>query len=277
MKYLCLAYASEQEWNKLDKRQQDELLAQDDVLRRRGDFVAAVDTHATIVRAWDGTARTNDGPFADSEVPLAGFSIIEADDEHHAVRLVTDSPCARAGGAVEIRPIAQMDDSDSAALSARLRPTTDDTTEVAPNVGPEHRRLDAFAGSWKVTGTNLGGAPNAPNSTVTGEERYEWMPGNFFLVSHFDHRFGDGGQHTGMSVYRYDATTRCYSTHAFDNLGFARRYAVSVDGQRWTYSGDHERATIEFSTDGRTMSVYWELAADGSTWQPLCQLTLTKV
>jgi hypothetical protein len=117
---------------------------------------------------------------------------------------------------------------------------------------------------------------SAASSTVSGEERYEWMPGNFFLVSHFDRHFSDGTRHTGMGVFKYDATTRAYSLHAFDNLGFARRYAVTVDGNRWKYAGDHERAEIVFGADGRSMQITWEIAKDGSAWRPLCDLTATK-
>jgi hypothetical protein len=274
MKYLCLAYGSEKDWKKLDKQEQNELLAQDDVIRRRGDLVAAVETHATIVRAWDGTPKTVGGTFADSEVPLAGFSIIEADDEAQVIRLVADTPCARAGGAIEVRPIAQINDAE--AMSPRSSQTVgDDTTEDTPNVGAAHRRLGAFAGSWNVSGRNLGGAPTAADSKVTGEERYEWMPGNFFLVSHFDRQFTDGGRHTGMGVFKYDTTNDAYSLHAFDNLGYARKYAVSVEGDQWKYYGDRERAEIRFTDDGRTMHIYWEIAKDG-TWHPLCELTATK-
>lgn len=104
MKFLCLAYGDEKDWNALSKNEQDELLAQDEVLRRRGDLVAPVST-ATTLRAWDGTPSTTDGPFSESNVPLAGFSVIEARDLDEAIELTANTPCARAKGAVELRPI----------------------------------------------------------------------------------------------------------------------------------------------------------------------------
>ena len=110
MQFLCLAYGDEKDWTALDPAQQQALLAQDEVLRRRGDLVAAVTNAATTVRAWDGTPAVTDGPFADSPVPLAGFCILEAADLSEAIRLVKDSPCARAKGAVELRPIAASND-----------------------------------------------------------------------------------------------------------------------------------------------------------------------
>jgi hypothetical protein len=105
MKYLCLAYGDEKDWSVLTKKEQDEMLAQDEVVRKRGCLMAAVQTTVTTVRAWDGTPTTTMAPFADSKAPLAGFSIIEAADLDEVIRLVAGTPCARAKGAIEIRPI----------------------------------------------------------------------------------------------------------------------------------------------------------------------------
>ena len=112
MKYLCLAYGDEKGWNALTKKEQDALLAQDEVLRQRGVLMAAVRTTVTTVRAWDGKPTASDGPFAGSEVPLAGFSVIEAADLDEVIRLVAGTPCARAGGAIEIRPITAINDAE---------------------------------------------------------------------------------------------------------------------------------------------------------------------
>ena len=114
MKFLCLAYGSENDWNALTKSEQDALLAQDEVLRKKGNLVAAVQPAATTVRAWDGTPVTTEGPFANSRAPLAGFSIIEAADLNEVIQLVAQTPCARAKGAIEVRPIAVMNDAGRA-------------------------------------------------------------------------------------------------------------------------------------------------------------------
>lgn len=110
MKYLCLAYGAEQDWQALTKTQQDELLAQDKVLRGRGALMAAAQPTVHTVRAWDGTPEVTDGAYARSDVPLAGFSVIEADSLDEVVRLVADTPCARARGAIEIRPLLSLND-----------------------------------------------------------------------------------------------------------------------------------------------------------------------
>jgi hypothetical protein len=110
MKFLCLAYGAEKDWNSLTTGEQNELLAQDEVIRRRGATVAAVQSVVTTVRAWDGVPVTTDTAFAESSVPLAGFSIIEAADIDEVVRLVAGTPCARAKGAIEVRPILMIND-----------------------------------------------------------------------------------------------------------------------------------------------------------------------
>ncbi len=108
MKYLILAYGDESAWKALTPSEQEALLAQDDLLRSRGSLVAAVENTVTTVRSWDGTPTTSEEPFPTLAAPLAGFGIIEAADLREAVALVAQTPCARAKGAVEIRPILQM-------------------------------------------------------------------------------------------------------------------------------------------------------------------------
>jgi hypothetical protein len=105
MKYLCQAYGKEEDWNELGKAEQDELLAQDEVMRQRGDLVAAVEPTVTTVRSWDGPPKTESRSFADLPAPLAGFGVIEAESLEEAILLVARTPCAKAKGAVELRPI----------------------------------------------------------------------------------------------------------------------------------------------------------------------------
>jgi len=108
MKFLVLAYGAEKDWNALTREEQESLLAQDEVLRNRGSLVAVVETAVTTVRAWDGIPTTTHEPFASLAAPLAGLGVIEADDLAHAIELVANTPCARAKGAVEIRPIMRL-------------------------------------------------------------------------------------------------------------------------------------------------------------------------
>lgn len=105
MKYLCLAYGDAKDWKTLSKDEQDVLLAQDELIRQKGALMAAVRPTVTTVQAWDGNPKVTKRQFADSAAPLAGFSIIEASDVDEVIQLVAKTPCARAKGAIEIRPI----------------------------------------------------------------------------------------------------------------------------------------------------------------------------
>jgi hypothetical protein len=109
MKFLCLAYGNEKAWLELSKDKQEEFLAYDEVLRQRGDLVTAVKLDVVTVTAWDGTPVTSNKTFSKLKLPLAGFSIVEAENVDEVVRLVANTPCARAGGAIEIRPFLQAD------------------------------------------------------------------------------------------------------------------------------------------------------------------------
>lgn len=104
MKFLCLAYGGEDDWKAMTKQEQSEVLEQDEVLKSRGNFLAAVQTTVTTVTNWSGNLETKNESFAKPKLPLAGFSIIEARDINEAIQLVANTPCARAKGAIEIRP-----------------------------------------------------------------------------------------------------------------------------------------------------------------------------
>jgi hypothetical protein len=53
----------------------------------------------------DAGVTTCAGPFMRSDLPVAGFSVIEAATLEDAVRMVAKSPCAIAHGVVEVWPL----------------------------------------------------------------------------------------------------------------------------------------------------------------------------
>lgn len=105
VKFLCLAYGDSADWEKLDEDEQREMLAHDQVLLDRGDYVAPLQPGVTTVTNWDGTPQVSSVPHAVSRLPLVGFSLIEATDVSEVVHLVAGTPCARAQGYIEVRPL----------------------------------------------------------------------------------------------------------------------------------------------------------------------------
>ncbi|QZY51762.1 YciI family protein [Leucobacter tenebrionis] len=58
------------------------------------------------MRNHDGTGvRTTGGAFLRSELPIAGFAIIEASSLEEAIEMVSGTPCAVAQGVVEVWPL----------------------------------------------------------------------------------------------------------------------------------------------------------------------------
>ena len=150
-------------------------------------------------------------------------------------------------------------------------------SEAPPRRDDRHEALAVFLGSWRADGDSYGdpqqseadpkGAPERWVSTHTGR----WHPGEFFLVQ--DERAMVGGHpFDTLSLMGVDAATGRYFARSFENQGFYRHYDVSVDGRRWTLTGDTDRAVIDFSADGRTQTIAWEWRPR-DRWLPLCDRT----
>ena len=107
MKFLCLAYGSEGDWENLTPEEQNEVLAADDVIREKGNLVGAVSTDVSSLRAWERRPVITAGSYSQPGVPLAGFGIIEAETFEQVAELLKNTPCARAKGVVEIREITE--------------------------------------------------------------------------------------------------------------------------------------------------------------------------
>lgn len=145
--------------------------------------------------------------------------------------------------------------------------------EAPPTHGKAHEALSVFLGDWKAEGVSYGSPkqdandPKANGFPWQSTHTAKWHTGEFFLIQ--DERAQSGGQFDTLSIMGVDAETGDYFAQSFENHGFERRYAVSVDGDTWTFSGEHERATIVFSDSGRTQTIAWEWKPKDK-WLPLC-------
>ena len=104
MKFLCLAYGDEEGWNSLSESEKQEVLAQDEVIRNRGNFMTAVKPEVTTIKNWDKNIEVEKSTSVQGNLPLAGFSIIEADNVEEVITMISNTPCARAKGYIEVRP-----------------------------------------------------------------------------------------------------------------------------------------------------------------------------
>ena len=111
MKFVCLGYFDEKNWETLSPGEQsalmDECFAYDDVLRRGGHFVGgeALQSarNAATLRWKNGKAVITDGPYAETKELLGGILVLEARDLDHAIELMSKHPGVKIGP-FEIRP-----------------------------------------------------------------------------------------------------------------------------------------------------------------------------
>ncbi len=112
MKYLCLAYETEQdlaalshdEWLAIRQETLDYVAA----LRARGELIETLalqsPRYAKVTRVRGGKRVVMDGPFAETKEQIGGFFLIEARDAEHALEIAADWPSARIGH-IEVRPV----------------------------------------------------------------------------------------------------------------------------------------------------------------------------
>ena len=119
MKYICLGYINEKEWESATEAEQqammDECFAYDDELKKNGHFVGGEglqgSQNATTLRWRNGKVSVTDGPFAETKEQIGGIMILEATDLNHAIRLLSKHPSLRlghGGSSWEIRPAADL-------------------------------------------------------------------------------------------------------------------------------------------------------------------------
>lgn len=116
MKFVCLGYLDEKQWDALSRSEQDaamrECFAYDDMLRANGHFVGgealASARSARTLRWTGGRVLVTDGPFAEAREQLGGILVLEAKDMDQAVELISRHPGVRLGGPFEIRPVEDL-------------------------------------------------------------------------------------------------------------------------------------------------------------------------
>ena len=107
MQYLLLIYDNEKRWSGgYEKTELEQYFAfgKEFAAAIKGGNALQPTQTATTVRVRDGKPMTTDGPFAETKEQLAGFYLVEANDQNAAVSIAAKIPGARFG-CVEVRPI----------------------------------------------------------------------------------------------------------------------------------------------------------------------------
>ncbi|KJK52026.1 transcription initiation protein [Lentzea aerocolonigenes] len=105
MKFVTIGYGSREDYDRMDPVVRDEAHAHDQRLRDAG-VEMGVAGSPVQVRNTAGV-EVAEGAFLRSDLPVAGFAIIEAASVDEAVKLVANTPCAVGNGVVEVWPLEQ--------------------------------------------------------------------------------------------------------------------------------------------------------------------------
>src|SRR5688500_17339116 len=106
MRYLCLIYENEKQWESLPPAESEAIMNEYFVftedIRKNGKLVAGEPLQptatATTVRVRNGKVSTTDGPFVETKEQLGGFYMIDAKDLNEALQIASRIPSARFGG-----------------------------------------------------------------------------------------------------------------------------------------------------------------------------------
>jgi hypothetical protein len=150
-----------------------------------------------------------------------------------------------------------------------------------PKPGPEHKKLDMFAGSWTLDGDMKAGPMN-PAGKMTENETCEWMDGDFFLVCHskYQSSMGDG---TGFSVLGYSSDDKAYTYREFNSWGEFDDSKGNLDGDTWTWTSNEKMG--DKTMKGKfTMKILsptsynftFEMSDDGTKWTTIMDGKATK-
>jgi hypothetical protein len=104
-KFITIGYGDQAGYDRTDPAVRDEAHAHDARLRDRGVDMGAAGAPVQVRNHDAAGVITQDGPYLRSELPLAGFSMIEADTLEEAVEIASHAPCAVNQGVVEVWPL----------------------------------------------------------------------------------------------------------------------------------------------------------------------------
>jgi hypothetical protein len=104
-RYLTIGYGDQSGYDDTPPELRDAAHEHDARLIRDGAITSVLSTPVRVTNKHDQGVETTPGAFMRSDLPVAGFSLIEAASLEEAVALVAKTPCAVADGVVEVWPL----------------------------------------------------------------------------------------------------------------------------------------------------------------------------
>ena len=104
-KFLTIGYGDEAGYNRTPPAIRDDAHAHDNHLRDSGAIVGMAGDPIQVRNPAGQGVNDTPGAFMRSDLPVAGFALIEAANIEEAIKQVANTPCAVAYGVVEIWPL----------------------------------------------------------------------------------------------------------------------------------------------------------------------------
>ena len=104
-KFIAIGYGDPADYNRTPQDVRDAAHAQDAKLISEGSLVGIAGAPVQVRNPNAAGAETCDSPFMSSDLPIAGFAVIEVADLQEAIDEVSQVPCAVAHGVVEVWPL----------------------------------------------------------------------------------------------------------------------------------------------------------------------------
>jgi hypothetical protein len=105
-KFVTIGYGDQAGYDRTNPGVRDAAHEQDLKLRSEGALIGIAGRPVQVRNPEGAGVETLDGPFMSSDLPIAGFAVIEAADLAEAIEKVSRVPCAVAHGVVEVWPLA---------------------------------------------------------------------------------------------------------------------------------------------------------------------------
>jgi hypothetical protein len=103
--FVTIGYGDREGYDGTDPSIRNAAHAHDERLRADGTLMGIAGAPMQV-RNHDGAGvHTTEGAFLRSDLPIAGFAVIEASSLEEAIDLVSKTPCAVAHGVVEVWPL----------------------------------------------------------------------------------------------------------------------------------------------------------------------------
>ena len=138
-----------------------------------------------------------------------------------------------------------------------------------PKPGPEHKKLDVFAGVWTLDG-DMKASPMGSGGKVAENEKCEWMEGGFFLVCHIDFKTAVGNG-SGISILGYSTDDKPYIDREFNSWGEFDDSEGSVVRDTWTWTNDQKMGDMTMKgrftmkvTSPTSYNFMYEMSQDGT-------------